>query len=153
MSCPITNCRWYDLRIDFRDLNNISSLNSMNDNDRSVIWVPKLGFVNALGPFQTVVDDLVTGLLIREDETPLSEEISLPIEGTREVNFIYSSRRIHLNKAFITTSAMLFSGKTNSILMTREYYQEYSCNFHLMYYPFDTQVWMADCSVSITNCL
>ena len=58
----------------------------MNDNDRSVIWVPKLGFVNALGPFQTVVDDLVTGLLIREDETPLSEDISLPIEG--EINFI-----------------------------------------------------------------
>ena len=73
--------RWYDLRIDFRDLNNISSLNSMNENDRSVIWVPKLGFVNALGPFQTVVDDLVTGLLVREDEAPLREDISLPIEG------------------------------------------------------------------------
>ena len=73
--------RWYDLRIDFRDLNNISSLNSMNEKDRSVIWVPKLGFVNALGPFQTVVDDLVTGLLVREDEAPLSEDISLPIEG------------------------------------------------------------------------
>ena len=73
--------RWYALRIDFRDLNNISSLNSMNEKDRSVIWVPKLGFVNALGPFQTVVDDLVTGLLVREDEAPLSEDISLPIEG------------------------------------------------------------------------
>lgn len=35
---------------------------------------------------------------------------------------------------------MLFSGKTNSILMTREYYQEYSCRFNLLYYPFDTQV-------------
>ena len=80
------NLRWYDLRIDFRDLNNISSLNSLDESDRSVIWVPKLGFVNALGPFQTVVDDLVTGVLIREDEKPLKEDISLPIEGGRHAS-------------------------------------------------------------------
>ena len=36
--------------------------------------------------------------------------------------------------------AMLFSGKDNSIYMTREYFQEYSCAFDLKYYPFDTQV-------------
>ena len=41
--------------------------------------------------------------------------------------------------------AMLFSGKDNSIYMTREYYQEYSCAFDLTYYPFDTQVtWFAN---------
>ena len=36
--------------------------------------------------------------------------------------------------------AMLFSGSDNSIYMTREYFQEYSCPFDLKYYPFDTQV-------------
>ena len=35
---------------------------------------------------------------------------------------------------------MLFSGSDNSIYMTREYFQEYSCPFDLKYYPFDTQV-------------
>lgn len=35
---------------------------------------------------------------------------------------------------------MLFSGLGNSISLTREYYLEYSCNFDLVYYPFDTQV-------------
>ena len=35
---------------------------------------------------------------------------------------------------------MLFAGATNSILLTREYYQEYACQFDLIYYPFDTQV-------------
>ena len=35
---------------------------------------------------------------------------------------------------------MLFSGHTNSILITREYYQDYGCNFDLQYYPFDTQM-------------
>ncbi len=36
---------------------------------------------------------------------------------------------------------MLFSGKSNSIMLTREYYQDYSCSFDLKYYPFDTQVY------------
>lgn len=36
--------------------------------------------------------------------------------------------------------AMLFSGRTNSIQIRREYYQEYACEFDLVYYPFDTQV-------------
>ena len=35
---------------------------------------------------------------------------------------------------------MLFSGKRNSILLTREYYNEYSCDFDLRFYPFDTQM-------------
>ena len=35
---------------------------------------------------------------------------------------------------------MLFSGRENSIYLTREYFQEYSCQFDLIMYPFDTQV-------------
>lgn len=35
---------------------------------------------------------------------------------------------------------MLFSGKENAIYLSREYYQEYSCEFDLLYYPFDTQM-------------
>ncbi len=35
---------------------------------------------------------------------------------------------------------MLFSGRDNAIYLTREYYQEYGCEFDLIYYPFDTQM-------------
>ena len=35
---------------------------------------------------------------------------------------------------------MLFAGEGNWIYMSREYFQEYSCQFDLRYYPFDTQV-------------
>jgi hypothetical protein len=35
---------------------------------------------------------------------------------------------------------MLFSGRKNAIYLTREYFQEYACEFDLTYYPFDTQV-------------
>ena len=36
--------------------------------------------------------------------------------------------------------AGLFSGRTNAIYLSREYYQEYACEFDLLYYPFDTQL-------------
>ena len=36
-------------------------------------------------------------------------------------------------------SAMLFPGSNNAILLRREYYQDFSCEFDLRYYPFDTQ--------------
>ena len=41
--------------IDFQDLNNVTSLNSLSIQDKNEIWTPKLGFTNALGPFQVSV--------------------------------------------------------------------------------------------------
>ena len=46
------NLKWYDLRIDFRDLNTVTSLNTLSRTDQEAIWTPKLGFTNALGPYQ-----------------------------------------------------------------------------------------------------
>ena len=68
--------------------------------DSLAIWIPKLGFTNALyvlnsfyknvpisdllnifrGPFQTTVDELTTGVLVRESD-PLPEDITLSTEG------------------------------------------------------------------------
>jgi hypothetical protein len=79
------NLRWYDLRIDYQDLNNVTSLNSLSPHDISEIWTPRLGFTNALGPFQTEVDRLTTGVLIREGR-PLKEDITLATEGTASCN-------------------------------------------------------------------
>ena len=70
----------YDARIDFRDLNNVTSLNVLDPNSKELIWYPRLGFTNALGPFQTKVDELTTGVLVREDN-PLEEDVTLAIEG------------------------------------------------------------------------
>ena len=63
-----------------RSLNNITSLNSLDSKDKDALWTPRLGFVNALGPLQTEVDKMTTGVLVREDQ-PLDEDPSLPIEG------------------------------------------------------------------------
>ena len=69
-----------DIRIDFRDLNNVTSLNVLDSADKGKIWYPKLGFTNALGPFQTEMDELTAGVLIREGD-PLLEDVTLAIEG------------------------------------------------------------------------
>ena len=74
----------YDLRIDYRDLNNVTSLNVLDSADKGKIWYPKLGFTNALGPFQTQMDDLTSGVLIREGD-PIKEDVTLAIEGIKSI--------------------------------------------------------------------
>ena len=74
------NLRWRDLRLEFRDLNEETALNIVNAEHKAAIWTPQLAFTNSLGPFQTEVDPLTSGALIREDR-PLPEDISLETEG------------------------------------------------------------------------
>eukprot|EP00095_Tigriopus_kingsejongensis_P009466 maker-scaffold1140_size60066-snap-gene-0.4 protein:Tk09466 transcript:maker-scaffold1140_size60066-snap-gene-0.4-mRNA-1 annotation:"cys loop ligand gated ion channel subunit" len=109
------NLRWRDPRITYSDLNSASLLNSLSMEDMARIWTPNMIFVNALGPYRTVVDEQTTTLIIVEDD-PLLEDMTQPIE------------------------AMLFAGANNSIYMTREYYQDNSCDFNLRFYPFDSQM-------------
>ena len=61
-------------------MNNVTSLNVLDSADKGKIWYPKLGFTNALGPFQTQMDDLTSGVLIRQGD-PIKEDVTLAIEG------------------------------------------------------------------------
>ena len=73
--------RWQDLRLTLKDLNEISSLNTLDPSEFKNIWVPKLNFANALGPFQTEVDHLLSGEIIRESGS-VSEDYSTATEGS-----------------------------------------------------------------------
>ena len=55
-------------------------MNVLDSADKEKIWYPKLGFTNALGPFQTEMDELTSGVLIREGD-PIKEDVTLAIEG------------------------------------------------------------------------
>ena len=79
------NLRWYDLRIQLLDLNNNTFLNGMSFEDRKSVWAPTLAFLNALGPYSTIVDETSGGVLVREGR-PLQENIELPIEGTFSIH-------------------------------------------------------------------
>ena len=46
------------------------------------------------------------------------------------------------NKHFYVFVDYKFESEKNSLNLIREYYQDFSCEFDLLYYPFDTQVWL-----------
>ena len=91
---------------------------------------------------QTQVDELTSGVLVREDPAPLPEDITLSTE-CKNFAIISIFEQVPI---YVFFSAMLFSGKSNAIYLTREYYQEYGCPFDLYYYPFDTQVCQKLCT-------
>ena len=74
------NLRWYDSRLAYRDLNTVSSLNSLQLSNMESLWIPKLQFTNALGPLQSAVGNSTTGTVIREGPQ-LPEEKSEWREG------------------------------------------------------------------------
>jgi len=109
------NLRWYDGRLNYKDLNDNSLLNGVQTEALVRLWAPQLAFTNALGPFQTVVDELSVATIVLENN-PWHDDISQSLE-------YYG-----------------FSAYENSLNLQREYYQEFACEFDLLYYPFDTQV-------------
>ncbi len=72
--------RWYDDRIHFRDLNDNPALNRVGEGDLDGLWVPRLSFVNALGPYLTIFDELSSVMLVKET-APLEEDFSSAKEG------------------------------------------------------------------------
>lgn len=78
-------------------MNNITLLNSLNEVDQNSIWTPRLAFVNALGPYQTVVDEQTAGVLVREDD-PLDEDVTLPIEGEMDQEIRFSVKVLRVRK-------------------------------------------------------
>ncbi len=103
------------MRIDFRDLNNVTSLNSLGVKDAQAIWSPRLGFTNALGPYQTTVDELTTGVLVRESD-PLPEDVTLSTEGFFEYNqqsFVLAKNNVIFQLLYLMEETMPSSLQEN----------------------------------------
>ena len=77
------NLRWHDLRLYIWDLDHNFILNRLSKDDEEAIWMPKISFINSLGPVTSVGS--LTGVSIRENN-PLKEDISRATEG--KVQFI-----------------------------------------------------------------
>lgn len=129
--CTFLNPR-YDRRLLFKDLNENSILNGVNTGELLTLWTPELQFLNALGPFQTIVDDLNVCTILYEEQ-PTYDDITESVE----------CRKYHFSAGILGNIKYLdykFDAAHNSINLLREYYQEFSCEFDLLFYPFDTQV-------------
>jgi hypothetical protein len=86
-----------------------------------------------------VASGVGTGVETGREQKMYLELLSLG-SGLNNVYTHCTASSLSFGDSLASFSAMLFPGRSNSILLTREYYQEYSCPFDLLYYPFDTQV-------------
>ena len=71
--------RRYDGRLVFKDLNSNSLLNGVQTSSLSQLWTPQLAFINALGPYQTVVDDLSVCTIVLE-KNPTFNDLTQSLE-------------------------------------------------------------------------
>ena len=69
----------YDGRLVFKDLNSNSLLNGVQTSALRHLWTPQLAFVNALGPYQTVVDDISVCTIVLE-ENPTNNDLTNSLE-------------------------------------------------------------------------
>ncbi len=100
----------------------MTTLNTLSPEHKSRLWTPRLGFTNALGPFQTEVDQLTTGVYVREGP-PLKEDITLATEGKQTADsnqnkttrslclhfsyVVFRSRQLYLHDARILSKLLL----------------------------------------------
>ena len=107
--------QWIDPRLQFYNLRNAYDLNTLSNTVQSQIWVPALSFPNARQAEGTVVDELSLTRIVRNGNS-LKDDITNAVESNR------------------------FLGLDSPIIMTREYFVKFNCDFDLLMYPFDTQV-------------
>ena len=97
------------------DLRGATDLNSLSKEDQKKLWSPELGFTNAKVIGGSKVDSITKTLVMRVGE-------SLPDDIARSLE------------------ANVYEGVSGFIIMSREYFIDWTCDYELVYYPFDTQV-------------
>ena len=80
-----------------------------------------------------MVDELSVATIVLES-SPWHDDISQSLECKRLLFFFFTD----FPKAAFSPDYG-FSAYENSLNLQREYYQEFACEFDLVYYPFDTQ--------------
>jgi len=122
-SCKLQlNLTWLDGRLRWRDLRNNSNLNVLLFDDFSPkIWVASLIFANSHDNEITTVDEKTSLTVDKKGDFILS-----PLDEVNEVAY--------------------YEGAENPITYRREFSKEFSCEFQLFNYPFDTQ----ECRIRLT---
>lgn len=115
MSDFVLLMRWVDPRLEFFNLRDQDELNSLGKTVQSQIWAPALNFPNARQAEGTVVDAGTQTRVLKRGE-PKPDDIRRAVE------------------------ADVYRGVDSPMVMTREYFIEFNCDYDLIMYPFDTQI-------------
>nr|XP_027229707.1 glycine receptor subunit alpha-4-like [Penaeus vannamei] len=105
---------WFDNRLTFNNLKNLTRLNTVSLDQVAGLWRPRLGFINTDDIQNTAVDADAVTTVVKLDQT-FAPDLSNPYE------------------------VEVYRGDTNPISSTRKYSTVYTCNFDLVLYPFDIQ--------------
>ena len=122
---------WKENRAKFYNLKQDSSLNSLQDDEISSLWLP-------LFIYDNTDQKESTRLSAREADLQWTTTLTVIKEG----NFTRSG----LEEA---DEKEIFQGKENRLVMTQTYTKEFQCLYILQRYPFDTQVCKIEMAVSV----
>lgn len=108
------NVTWKERRVDYLNLRDDFYQNLIPDSEKSLMWIPEIGFYNAkTGPLEKDDHD---ALMVRKERPPK------PFDNSR------------------AREDYVYEGYENSLIYNRRFYAEYHCLFHLENFPFDVQV-------------
>ena len=108
------NLEWLDPRITFYNLHENQGLNTLVEEEKQMIWTPRLIFDNTDEKTRTTTD---------------SESV---ISVRREGNYTKNTKE-SIDNVYI------FEGLYNPLDMNRVYQTEWICDYEMNWYPFDTQ--------------
>ena len=105
---------WFDSRIRWFDLSENKYFNILKEDETEKIFIPPINFENTNSHERIRVDDKATVVVERRG------------------NYTTSSKHILKPVAY-------YKGEENPIYYQRKYHLKFNCEFHLAFYPFDTQ--------------
>ncbi|XP_023336040.1 uncharacterized protein LOC111707216 [Eurytemora carolleeae] len=111
----VLSMRWNDPRLNYRNLKQLYDLNALPMNIMEKMWTPQLGFPNGLQAEGTVLDSGTTMFIIKLGSS-LPDDLSMARE------------------------AKMYNGEECPIVMKKEYFVKFNCDFELSMYPFDSNI-------------
>ena len=109
--------KWIDQKVTFQNLQNETEHNPINPEDRGLLWKPWTVFNN--------IED-------RSKYAPTDAEPVWRVIPNSNYSFV------HAGKEFLHNT-YLFDGASNMILYDNGFTIEWLCDFHMEWFPFDTQ--------------
>ena len=110
-------------RVKYYNLKKHTSLNALSDTDIEKLWLPIVIYDNTDQKETSRLGEYGNG------------EWNTPVSIIREGNFTRSD-------IDVLDETEIFEGGENTISMEQVYTWQFQCKYNLLYYPFDTQVWI-----------
>ena len=117
---------WFDMRLEYNNLKNKDSLNTLSFDEKFQIWVPYIIFNNT--------DDNNAIEIGRANK-------QFKLEGLDKTN-IFVTRHGNLVRSDLSQvdEIDIFEGIENKLTLSVSFSKEFHCIYKLHYFPFDTQV-------------